>query len=72
MFVQTTEINSTKIIYDKNKTEKYRTDFNNTCDCQNCRNYYKNVESNAELLDFLKLSTQKKFSLGIWAMTETL
>lgn len=52
--MQTAEINSTKIVFDKNKTEKYRTNFNNTCDCQNCRNYYKNVENNRALLDFLK------------------
>lgn len=54
MPLKTIEINSLKITFDKNKTKEYRTDYNNTCDCQNCRNYYKNIESNAELLGFLE------------------
>ena len=54
MSLQTIEINSTKIIFDKNKTKEYRTDYNKPCDCQNCRNYYKIIENNTELLDFLE------------------
>ena len=54
MPLQAIEINSTEIIFDKNKTEEYRTDYNNPCNCQNCRNYYKNIESNTELLKFLE------------------
>lgn len=53
MSFQTIEINSSKIIYDKDKTEEYRTDFNKPCDCQDCRNYYKHIENNSELIAFL-------------------
>ena len=53
MSLQTMEINSTQIVFDKNKTKEYRTNYNNPCDCQDCRNYYKNIENNIELLDFL-------------------
>ena len=54
MSLQTMEINSTQIVFDKNKTKEYRTEYNNPCDCQNCRNYYKIIEKNTELLDFLE------------------
>lgn len=53
MSLQTIEINSDKIIFDKDKTRAHLTDFNNSCDCQDCRNYYKNLENNVELIDFL-------------------
>lgn len=53
MPLQITEINSVKISFDKEKTYEYRTDFNKPCDCQNCRNYYKHIENNAELVEFL-------------------
>ena len=53
MSLQTVEINSTKITFDKEKTKAHRTAINNPCDCQNCRNYYKHVESNKELVEFL-------------------
>lgn len=42
-----------KIIFDKEKTKEYRTDFNKPCDCQDCRNYYKNIQNNFELVEFL-------------------
>jgi hypothetical protein len=32
MSLQTIEINSAKIIFDKNKTKEYRTDYNKPCD----------------------------------------
>ncbi len=54
MSLQTMEINSTQIVFDKQKTKEYRTNYNNPCDCQDCRNYYKNIENNTELLDFLE------------------
>lgn len=53
MSLQTVEINSAKITFDKEKTKAYRTAINNPCDCQDCRNYYKHIESNKELIEFL-------------------
>ena len=53
MSLQTFEINSAKIIFDKEKTKANCTDFNNPCDCQYCRNYYKNLKENFELIEFL-------------------
>ena len=53
MSLQTIEIKSEKITFDKEKTKAYRTDFNKPCDCQGCRNYYKNVGNNLELVAFL-------------------
>lgn len=53
MSFQTIEINSVKITFDKEKTQEYRTDFNNPCICQDCRNYYKHIENNKELIQFL-------------------
>ena len=50
MSLQTFEINSAKIIFDKEKTKANCTDFNKPCDCQYCRNYYKNLKENFELL----------------------
>lgn len=41
MSLQTIEINSVKILFEKEKTNKYRTDFNKPCACQSCRNFYK-------------------------------
>ena len=53
MSLQSVEINSVKITFDKEKTKEYRTDFNKPCDCQNCRNYYKHIEQNKKLVEFL-------------------
>ncbi len=53
MSLQTVEINSVKIVFDKEKTKEYRTDYNKPCDCRDCRNYYKQIENNFELLAFL-------------------
>lgn len=53
MSLQTIEINNVKISFDKEKTKEYRTDFNKPCDCQYCRNYYKHIENNPELVEFL-------------------
>ncbi len=53
MPLQTIEINSVKITFDKDKTKEYRTNYNTPCDCQDCRNYYKNIKKNLELLKFL-------------------
>ena len=53
MSLQTIEINSAKITFDKEKTKSYRTEYNKPCDCQDCRNYYKNIENNVGLVNFL-------------------
>ena len=53
MSLQSVEINSAKIAFDKEKTKEYSTDFNKPCDCQNCRNYYKHIEKNKKLVEFL-------------------
>jgi hypothetical protein len=53
MSLETVEINSVRITFDKEKTKEYRTDFNKPCDCQECRNYYKHIENNLELTEFL-------------------
>ena len=54
MSLQTLEINSVKIAFDKEKTKEFRTDFNQPCDCQYCRNYYKHIADNKELVAFLR------------------
>lgn len=53
MALQEIEINSTKILFDAAATNGHRTEHNKPCDCQNCRNYYKIVEDNPELIAFL-------------------
>ena len=53
MSLQKIEINSVKIIFDKEKTKEHRTAMNNPCECQDCRNYYKHIGNNTELVDFL-------------------
>jgi len=53
MPLQTMEINAVKITFDKEKTNQYRTQWNEPCDCQDCRNFYKNMEQNTELVAFL-------------------
>ena len=53
MSFENVEIKSVKITFDKYKTKEYRTDFNKPCDCQNCRNYYKHIEENQKLVEFL-------------------
>ena len=52
MSLQTVEMNSAKVTFDKEKTREYRTDMNNPCDCQNCRNYYKHIKNNKGLVGF--------------------
>ena len=54
MSLQTLEINSVKITFNKEKTREYRTDFNKPCNCQNCKNYYKHIANNSGLMDYLK------------------
>lgn len=46
-------INSSKLIYDKEKTKTYQSNFN-PCNCQGCRNYFENIKANTKLCDFLK------------------
>lgn len=53
MALQIIEINSVKINFDKEKTLNHRTEFNQPCDCQDCRNFYNHVENNLELVKFL-------------------
>ena len=53
MSVQIVEIHSVNVIFDKDKTKEYRTGFNKPCDCQDCRNYYKHIGNNKELVEFL-------------------
>lgn len=53
MALQTIEINSVKITFDKEETQKYRPGIGTPCGCQYCRNYYKNIENNTELVEFL-------------------
>lgn len=53
MAFQKIEINSTRILFDSEVTNGHRTDHNKPCDCQNCRNYYRIVEGNPELIAFL-------------------
>ena len=47
--MQCVEINSVKVFFDKEKTQKNITNYNEPCGCQDCRNYYKNIEANMEL-----------------------
>lgn len=51
--MQTIEIRSAKVTFDKEKTKAYRTAFNQPCDCLYCRNYYREVGKNSELVAFL-------------------
>lgn len=53
MSLQTIEINSIRIEFDKDKRKEYRTSFNKPCDCQYCRNYYEHIKNNFELVEFL-------------------
>ncbi len=53
MSLQTVEIQNVIIAFDKAKTKEYRSDFNKPCDCQDCRNYYKHIGNNSELVAFL-------------------
>lgn len=46
-------INSSKLIYDKKKTKNYEINSCDPCDCQGCRNYFFNIQSNTQLCDFL-------------------
>lgn len=51
--MQCIEINSVKINFDKEMTRNNITPYNAQCDCQYCKNYYKNIECNIELRNFL-------------------
>lgn len=53
MPLQTVEINGVQITFDKEKTKAHRTEYNEPCDCQQCRNYYQFVSRNRELVAFL-------------------
>lgn len=53
MEFQNIKINDVNIIFDKEKTMNYRTEFNKPCDCQGCQNYYANLLANNELILFL-------------------
>jgi hypothetical protein len=53
MSLQMIEMNGSKIIFDREKTKDHRTEFNQPCDCQDCRNYYKHIENNQALVAFL-------------------
>ena len=53
MALQKIEINNVTILFNKEKTQNNQTDYNRPCDCQDCRNYYKNIENNNELIEFL-------------------
>lgn len=53
MILHTIELNDVKSTFDKDKTKEYRTDYNKPCDCQDCRNYYKHIQNNTELVAFL-------------------
>jgi len=53
MSSQEIKINNIRILFDKDRTQNNQTDYNRPCDCQDCRNYYKNIENNVELIDFL-------------------
>lgn len=53
MSLQTTEINSVKVTFDKDKTKAYRTSYNKPCDCPDCINYYEHIKNNSELIEFL-------------------
>jgi hypothetical protein len=51
--MQTMEINGVKIAFDREMTNMHRTSYNEPCDCQDCRNYYKHIENNSKLVEFL-------------------
>lgn len=55
MALEKIEINSVSIIFDKEKTKGHRTEYNKPCDCQDCRNYYKHIQNNSELVEFLNI-----------------
>lgn len=52
-YMKTMEVHSVKVVYDKEKTENYRTEYNKPCICSMCQNYYRNIENNQELISFL-------------------
>lgn len=53
MPLETIEINSAKVIFDREKTKAHRTLFNEPCDCSDCINYRKKIKENTELAEFL-------------------
>ena len=53
MAMKIIELNGTQITFDKEKTKLHRTDYNEPCDCQGCRNYYQHIAENGKLLAFL-------------------
>lgn len=52
--MQTIKINGVSIIFDREKTNRHRTEINSPCECDYCRNYYKNMSNNIDLVDFLE------------------
>lgn len=68
--LKTIEQNGIKIIYDKEKTEMHLTEYNQSCDCQDCRNFYENVKRNTELTAFLEqFGVHYKYSEEIFSWT---
>ena len=68
MSLQTVEIMSVIITFDQEKTKEHRTNMSTPCDCQDCRNYYKHIGNNTELVEFLsgfgvKITFQKGASV---------
>ena len=53
MSLQTVEIKSAIITFNQEKTKEHRTNMNTPCDCQDCRNYYKHIGNNTELVKFV-------------------
>lgn len=54
MSLQTIELHSVIVTFDKEKTKNHRTEYNKPCDCQDCRNYYKHIGNTPELVEFLR------------------
>ncbi len=53
MSLQTIEINGIKVTFDKEKTLSYQQEKLSACACEECRNFYKTIETNTELSGFL-------------------
>lgn len=47
------EIDSTKIFFDRAKTQSYQLEKSQSCECQGCKNYYENLKNKHELINFL-------------------
>ena len=53
MPVQTITHEITTIVFDREKSINYKTEYNSPCSCQECRNYNENIKTNPELISFL-------------------